>query len=99
MNRKTLGSILLFLAIGAAPCLAGARVFVRVAPPAPPADVRVVAPGPGHVWIGGFHRWDGAAYVWVPGRWAVAPRPHAVWVPGHWKHSRHGWYWLEGHWR
>ena len=31
-------------------------VYVKIAPPAPIAEVRVVAPGPGHVWIGGFQR-------------------------------------------
>jgi hypothetical protein len=23
----------------------------------------------------GYHNWDGHAYVWVPGRWEVPPRP------------------------
>ena len=75
------------------------RVYVKIAPPAPIAEVRVVAPGPRHVWIGGYHRWDGRAYVWVPGRWALPPRAGVVWVAGHWKHGPHGWYWVEGHWR
>jgi hypothetical protein len=74
-------------------------IYVRIAPPVPRAEVRIAAPGPGYVWIGGFHRWDGAAYVWVPGRWELAPRPRAVWRPGHWRHTRRGWYWVEGHWR
>ena len=99
MKRRILGSLFLSLTLGSGTLLAGTRVYVRVAPPRPPAEVRIVAPGPGHVWIGGFHRWDGNAYVWVPGRWAVAPHPHAVWRAGHWKHSHHGWYWVDGHWR
>ena len=44
-----------------------------------------MAPGKGYFWIGGYHRWTGTAYVWVPGRWALPPRPGAVWLPGHWK--------------
>ena len=82
----------------ASPALA-ARIYVRIAPPAPIAEVRVVAPGAGYIWIPGFHRWDGRAYIWVPGRWDLPPRPGVVWVPGHWRHHRHGWYWIEGHWR
>jgi hypothetical protein len=77
-----------------------ARIYVSVAPPAPIAEVRVTAPGPGYVWVGGFHRWDGAAYVWVPGRWALPPHGHKVWVAGHWSHHHtHGYYWVDGHWR
>ena len=85
-------------ALSAAPASA-ARVYVKVAPPAPIAEIRVVAPGPGYAWVGGFHRWDGKAYVWVPGRWALPPRAGGVWVAGHWKKHAHGWYWVEGHWR
>jgi len=77
-----------------------AVVYVKVAPPAPIVEVRTVAPSAGHVWIAGYHRWDGAAYVWVPGRWALPPRPHAVWVAGHWAHHRaNGYYWVEGRWK
>ena len=48
--------------------------------------------------LGGYHRWTGTAYVWVPGRWALPPRPGAVWLPGHWKKHAHGWVWSNGHW-
>ena len=75
------------------------RVYVRVGPPAPIFETRVVAPGPGYVWIEGYHSWDGRAYVWVPGRWDRAPRARAVWVPARWAHDRHGWYLVQGHWR
>lgn len=74
-------------------------VYVRVRPPLPVPEVRVVAPGPEFVWIPGYHRWDGAAYVWVAGRWDRPPRPRAVWVEGHWRHARGGWYWTEGRWK
>jgi hypothetical protein len=76
-----------------------ARLYVRVAPPRAVVEARVAAPGPGYVWVGGFHRWDGARYVWTPGRWSAPPRPHARWTAGHWSHDRRGWYWLDGRWR
>ena len=78
---------------------AAAEVYVKIAPPAPRVEVKVVSPGTGYVWVGGYHRWSGTAYVWVPGRWALPPRPGAVWVPGHWKSTPSGWLWRPGHWR
>ncbi len=74
-------------------------VYVRVAPPPPLVEVVAVAPGPDFIWIRGYHRWDRAAYVWVPGGWERRPHARAVWVEGHWRHSRHGWYWVPGHWK
>jgi len=74
-------------------------VYVRVGPPVPIVEVEGVAPGPEFVWIHGYHRWEGNAYVWVPGRWERRPRAGAVWVRGEWRHHRNGWYWVEGHWR
>jgi len=99
MKRHSTLALVLSAGLLAAPVFAGTHVYVKIAPPPPPAEVRVVAPGAGYVWIGGFHRWNGTAYVWVPGRWALPPRPHVVWVPGHWRHVSHGWYWVEGRWK
>jgi len=73
--------------------------YVRRAPPAVRVEVRGVAPGPGHIWVAGYYRWDSGDYVWVPGHWEARPRARARWVEGHWRHTRHGWYWVEGHWR
>ena len=75
------------------------RIFVRVAPPVQIVEVEGNAPGPEYVWIRGYHRWDGQAYVWVSGRWERRPHARAVWVEGHWVKHRRGWYWEEGHWR
>jgi hypothetical protein len=75
------------------------RVYVRVGPPAPIVERRIVAPGRGYVWIPGYHTWDGRAYVWRPGRWDRPPRARARWVPARWYHDRRGWYLIEGHWR
>ena len=74
-------------------------VYVRRSPPAAQIEVVGTAPGPDFVWIRGYHRWDGAAYVWVPGRWERRPHPGARWVDGRWVHHRNGWYWREGRWR
>jgi hypothetical protein len=93
----TFGIVLL---AGAAGCAAtSGRVYVRMGPPARVVELRSVAPGAGFVWIEGYHRWDGRAYYWVPGRWERAPRARAVWAPGHWAQDRRGWYWVEGRWR
>jgi WXXGXW repeat (2 copies) len=76
-----------------------ADVFVRIAPPRPVVETRVVSPGPGYVWTPGYHRWDGNAYVWTRGAWVQPPRPHARWVAHHWEHRRGGYVMVEGHWR
>ena len=87
----------IFLSVAAA----NAQVVVRIGPPPPVREV-VPVPPPEHrdwVWVGGFHRWDGAHYVWVPGHYMEPPHPHARWVPGHWDHHHEGYVWVEGHWR
>ena len=80
---------------------ANAQVTVRIGPP--PRRVEVVPVRPvGHpdwVWQPGFHRWDGRAYVWVPGHYVAPPRPRAVWVPGRWERRGRGYVWIEGRWR
>ena len=75
------------------------RIYMRVGPPAPIVETRIVSPGPGFVWVPGFYRRERGAYVWVPGRWDRPPRARAVWVPARWVHDRRGWYVVEGHWR
>lgn len=98
MLRRHLASIGLSALLSAAS--AGAvPVYVKIAPPAPKVEVRVVAPGRGYVWVGGYYRWHAGAYVWVPGGWKLPPHAGAVWVPGHWKSTPSGWYWRPGHWR
>ena len=75
------------------------RIYVRVGPPAPVVEARVVAPGPGYVWVPGYYVWNGSAYVWTAGRYMLPPRPRAVWVGPHWQHEHRGWFFVEGHWR
>ena len=75
------------------------RIYVRIAPPAPVVETRVVAPGPGYFWVPGYYAWDGAAYAWTPGRWELPPRSRARWVAAHWQHERRGWFFVAGRWR
>ena len=76
------------------------RVYVRIQPPVLVEEVRPAAPSPRHVWVGGYHRWDGRTYVWTPGTWSVPPRHRGAWVAGRWVRGGHrGWYWVPGHWR
>jgi len=97
MFRKwLLGAIVFGIASSAA---LSADIVVRVAPPPPVAERRMLAPGPAYVWTPGYHRWDGRAFVWVPGAWVLPPRRHAQWIPAHWVHRRHEWFFVEGHWR
>ena len=97
--KSVFSAVLLSTLLTALPASAAARVYVRVGPPAPVVEVRTVAPGPRYVWVDGYHRWDGRAYAWVPGRWAMPPRARAAWVPGHWVHASRGYYFVDGHWR
>lgn len=102
MKRSTVRSLAraaaLVCAVGSSSAWAD-RVYVRVAPPVPIIETRPPAPSHGHVWISGYHTWNGSVYVWTPGRWDLPPRSHARWVPGRWHRHRHGYYWVEGHWR
>lgn len=74
-------------------------VYVERRPP--PARVEVVtrSPGSGYAWIGGYWRWGGNDYDWVPGRWVVPERGYRRWEAGRWIHKGHRWYWVEGRWR
>jgi hypothetical protein len=97
--RKQLLTAAFATALGIATA-AGAQVYVRVGPPAPPREV--VPPPPAEhrdwAWHAGYHRWDGHAYVWVPGSYVAPPYAHARWVPGHWDNTPRGYIWVEGHW-
>lgn len=78
---------------------AAGEVVVRIGPPHAVSERRMRSPGRGYVWVSGYHRWDGNAYAWTPGRWEQPPRPHAHWVAHRWNHRRDGWVLVEGHWR
>jgi hypothetical protein len=92
-------ALAVLLAIAMLPAASFAQVVIRVAPPAPIVETRPVAPGPGFVWVDGYHRWDGAHYVWTPGRWDRPPHPGAHWVAHHYVRRGGGWVLVEGRWR
>jgi hypothetical protein len=98
MKKQTmgiLGGVVLATALSA-----GAQVVVRVGPPPPPPREVIPPPvHPGWEWRAGYHRWDGARYVWVPGEYVAPPRRGVHWVPGHWANRGGGYVWIEGHWR
>lgn len=102
-SGATLAAAVLACALGLGACASDTRVraavYVPTGPPAPVSEVVTVSPGPGYIWIPGYHQWNGSAYVWVGGRWDIGPRPNARWVGGRWRHSGRGWYWVPGHWR
>lgn len=97
MLRK--GFIAFCLAAALSVSAFAADVFVKIAPPRPIVETRIAAPGPGYIWTPGYHRWDGNAYVWVPGAWVMPPHPHAHWVAHRWEHRHGGYVMVEGHWR
>jgi hypothetical protein len=47
------------------------------APPAPPPETVVVAPGPDYVWVGGAWLWLGDSWVWHRGYWHRPLHPYS----------------------
>ena len=78
---------------------ASAEVVVKLRPPVAVVETRGAPPSSTHVWVSGYHRWDGNAYAWTPGRWEQPPRPHQRWVAHRWVHRNGGYVLVEGHWR
>jgi hypothetical protein len=76
-----------------------AQVAIRIGPPPPVVEHYGPPPRPGWVWVGGFHRWDGARYVWTPGHYAAPPRPGVRWVPDGYDHRGGRYYYRHGYWR
>ncbi|MGA2147852.1 MAG: hypothetical protein ABSH49_23130 [Bryobacteraceae bacterium] len=96
--RKLLLTTVIGFAVGIGSAQA-AEIVIRLRPPISIREHRTVAPSRRHVWIAGYHRWDGGGYVWEPGRWEVPPREHAVWVAPRWRHRHDGYVFVEGRWR
>lgn len=78
---------------------AKAAETVSQTPPPPMPDPIPVSPGSNYIWMPGYWSWNGAAWVWVAGRWAVCPWQGAVWIGGHWVRSATGFVWIPGYWR
>ena len=88
------------LAVGIGIGMAQAEdVVVKVRPPKAVVEHRSERPSQEHVWIGGYHKWDGHAYAWEPGRWEKPPHAHAVWVAPRWEHRNGGYVFVEGRWK
>jgi hypothetical protein len=81
---------------------ATAEVVVQGQPPPPPPPQTEPppppAPGPDYFYVAGYHRWDGHAYIWVPGRYERRPHPGAQWRAAHWEARGNGHVWIEGNW-
>jgi len=92
--------LLVFALLLGAGLASAQEVIIRTAPPRPVhVGVVGVTPGPGYVWVEGYHAWRGGAYAWVPGRWARPPRPGVVWVAPHYRHVNGGYVFVAGRWR
>jgi len=76
-----------------------AQVAIRIGPPPPVVEHYGAPPRPGWVWVGGFHRWNGARYVWTPGHYAAPPRPGVRWVPDGYYRRGGQYYYRHGYWR
>ena len=102
MQRKPeigLWGLAMMVVLGCASNPSPGVIVVERRPPRDRVEAVIVSPGPGHVWMRGFWRWERRDYVWVPGHWAPVQRGYRRWTPGHWAHGRRGWYWIDGHWR
>jgi hypothetical protein len=71
MKNKILSITLLGLALAIGS--ANAQVYVRVGPPPVVVERPGRPPGPHHIWVAGYHRWDGRRYVWIPGTYVLRP--------------------------
>ena len=96
--RKLLLTMLVGMAVGIGSAHA-AEIVIRLRPPISIHEHRTFRPSRRHVWISGYHRWDGNAYAWTSGRWEVPPREYAVWVAPRLQHRRDGYVFVEGRWR
>jgi hypothetical protein len=97
MLRSTMLGLL--LAAGLACQVNAQEIVIKTRPPHAVVETRGVAPGAGYVWVSGYHRYEGNAYVWTPGRWDRPPHEHQRWVAHQWVHRNGGYVLVEGHWR
>ncbi len=63
---------------------AQATVQAPQAPPPPQVEVRSNQPFGMAIWLTGYWSWTGAIWLWIPGRWQIAPDPGAHWQPPVW---------------
>ena len=82
--------------------LASAPAPAAVVAPRPPppkrAEIPPPSPSPQALWTVGHWKWNGARYVWAPGKYVERPSPTANWIDGYWEEQPQGWMWTEGRW-
>lgn len=77
---------------------AGLTVQAPYDPPPPRDESRSPQPFAGAVWVGGFWQWNGAAFVWIPGSWRVAPGVGVRWQVPYWRPRARGVVFVPGRW-
>jgi len=90
LKLKSIRSLILGLAMVAAPAASQAGIFisVRFGPPVLPVYVQPVCPGDGYIWTPGYWAYsDLSGYYWVPGTWVLAPQPGYLWTPPYWGYA------------
>ena len=80
------------------PIVAGAQVYVSVAPPPAIVEARAPSPGTGYLWIAGNWSWNGTRHVWRAGRWEQQPPAAARYVGPQWRRTGQGWRVDDGRW-
>ncbi|HTJ79931.1 MAG TPA: YXWGXW repeat-containing protein [Rariglobus sp.] len=73
-------------------------VSVNQSPPAPKIEQQPKLPAKDAVWLEGNWRYYSGEYVWIPGHWAIPPKPHAVYEPPHWSVRNGNNMFTEGYW-
>lgn len=77
----------------------GNQYLAPGAPPAPQQEIIIASPGPGYQWTGGYWHWQNG-WIWIPGQWALPPRPGVRWFGPNWVPHHEGGFRMEhGGWR
>jgi WXXGXW repeat (2 copies) len=83
--------------------LLGACTATSTAYPAVPAPRAELVPVPPRssvplIWQPGHYDWDGARFLWVPGRWVDRAGHGTLWQDGYWRREGSGYVWVPAHW-
>ena len=100
LAKRVLLVSVLFGSLAATSC-ATRGYYAYQGPPPPPRMGGAIgyAPGPGYVWIDGFHDLRGSSWVWVSGYWTRPPHPRAIWVAPSYERRGNGYRFNRGRWR
>ena len=98
MNRRFLACLALAGALAAGAPLAALPVYVKIAPPPPPVEVKVVAPGKGLFLDRRIPPVDRHRICLGARPVGAAPAPGRGVGAGHWKGTPSGWVWKAGRW-